>query len=72
MESQHEAKLHLLDQIKSTFETLLNDVFNADYKNKDGYEIRITENISAQLIEDVHESIDRLNCVIKDLEAEDV
>ena len=47
-----------IKKISTCFETLLNDVFNADYKDDEGYEVRITENISAQLIEDVQEAIE--------------
>tara|TARA_R100000353_G_scaffold171759_1_gene136363 strand:- start:50 stop:301 length:252 start_codon:yes stop_codon:yes gene_type:complete len=46
-----------IKKIEKCFETLLDDVWDWDYKDDDGYEVRITENISAQLIEDVQEAI---------------
>jgi hypothetical protein len=59
MESQHESKLHLLYDVKSTFTILLNNIFPDTilyHKNGDI---------------DVQDALDKLNCVISDLEAED-
>ena len=47
-----------IKKIEKCFETLLNNVWEYDYKDHNGYEVRITENISAQLIDDVHEAIE--------------
>ena len=47
-----------IKKISSCFETLLDNVFDeTDYKDNKGYKVRRVENISAQLIEDVQESI---------------
>ena len=47
-----------IEKISSCFETLLDNVFDEiDYKDNKGYKVRRVENISAQLIEDVQESI---------------
>jgi hypothetical protein len=47
-----------IKKIQECFETLLNNIWEYDYKDDNGYEVRITENISAQLIDDVNEAID--------------
>jgi hypothetical protein len=47
-----------IKKIKNCFEALLDDVWQFDYKDEHGYEVRITEHISAQLIDDVNEAID--------------
>ena len=60
MESQHESKLHLLDDVKSTFERLLNNIFPDTILYHRNGDI------------DVKDAIDKLNCVISDLEVEDV
>jgi|TARA_R100000479_G_scaffold167164_1_gene107462 hypothetical protein len=60
MESQHESKLHLLDDIKYSLERILKHIFpDTILYYRDG-DI------------DVKDAIDKLNCVISDLEAEDV
>lgn len=46
-----------IKKIERCFNTLLDDVWAYDYKDKNGYEVRITQDISAQLIEDVEEAI---------------
>ena len=47
-----------IKKISTCFETLLDNIFfETDYKDDEGYRVRRVENISAQLIEDVQESI---------------
>ena len=56
-----------IKKISRCFETLLDDVWAYDYKDKNGYEVRITQDISAQLIEDVHEAIDEALDMLKEV-----
>ena len=47
-----------VEKISNRFERLLDNIFiETDYKDDEGYKVRRVENISAQLIEDVQESI---------------
>lgn len=57
--------MEAIKKIERCFETLLDDVWAFDYKDKNGYEVRITQDISAQLIEDVHEAIEEALDIIK-------
>ena len=57
--------MEAIKKIERCFKTLLDDVWAYDYKDKNGYEVRITQDISAQLIEDVHEAIDEALDTIK-------
>jgi hypothetical protein len=54
----------LIENIGYQFEALLDNIFiETDYKDDDGYKVRRVENISAQLIEDVQDTIKELNMI---------